>query len=241
MAWPDYSQEVDEVLGWPQEERSLYPAIAAIANVIVGSNPPYTVNDFGLMYPKFLGAPTVLTGVATVLNSPVVTLAAANTTLQPGQLVTGLGIPKGTYVLSINGTAVTLTQLATASNSISMNVYQATLLPLAVLNAFIMLASNSLASGRYLDMWTLVMDLFIAHYATLYHLTDGPQASATASAAASAGLARGIAVSKSIGDVSVSYQPVTGLDSWATWNLTTYGTQLATIAKAIGSAPMLIY
>lgn len=58
---------------------------------------------------------------------------------------------------------------------------------------------------------------------------------------AAQGLAGGIQTSKSVGDVSVSYQVLTALESWGAWNLTTYGQQLATMAKVIGSGPMVIW
>jgi hypothetical protein len=63
----------------------------------------------------------------------------------------------------------------------------------------------------------------------------------TPSAVAAAGLAGGIQTSKSVGDVSVSYQVLTSLESWGAWNLTRFGQLLATMAKVIGSGPMLIW
>lgn len=58
---------------------------------------------------------------------------------------------------------------------------------------------------------------------------------------AAQGLAGGIQVSKSVGDVSVSYQPLETLASWGAWNLTLYGQQLATAAKIVGAGPALIW
>ncbi len=58
---------------------------------------------------------------------------------------------------------------------------------------------------------------------------------------AAQGLSLGIQTAKSVGDVSVSYQPVTGLEEWGMWTLTLYGTQLAQLAKIIGSGGMLLY
>ena len=56
-----------------------------------------------------------------------------------------------------------------------------------------------------------------------------------------AGLARGILVSKSAGGVSAGIQPATGLESWAAWTLTEYGIQFASMAKLVGSGPMLVW
>lgn len=58
---------------------------------------------------------------------------------------------------------------------------------------------------------------------------------------AAQGLAGGIQVSKGVGDVSVGYQALDTLSSWGAWGLTTYGQQLATMAKIVGIGPALIY
>jgi uncharacterized protein DUF4054 len=58
---------------------------------------------------------------------------------------------------------------------------------------------------------------------------------------AAQGLAGGIQTSKGVGDVSVSYQPLSSLEDWGQWNLTKYGQQLSTMAKVIGSGPAFIW
>jgi hypothetical protein len=63
----------------------------------------------------------------------------------------------------------------------------------------------------------------------------------TSAQVAAQGLANGILTSKSVGDVSGSYQALTSLESWGQWNLTLYGQQLATMAKVIGMGPMVIW
>lgn len=40
-------------------------AIAAASNIVVGTNPPYTVTDFLAVYPQFGGTPSTLTGILT--------------------------------------------------------------------------------------------------------------------------------------------------------------------------------
>jgi hypothetical protein len=67
-----------------------------------------------------------------------------------------------------------------------------------------------------------------------------PSASTGATIAAQ-GLAGGIQTSKSVGDVSVSYQVLESLASWGQWNLTRYGQQLASMARVVGSGPMVIW
>jgi hypothetical protein len=58
---------------------------------------------------------------------------------------------------------------------------------------------------------------------------------------AAQGLAGGIQTSKSVGDVSVSYQALASLEDWGAWNLTSYGQQLATMARVIGAGPMVLW
>jgi hypothetical protein len=54
-------------------------------------------------------------------------------------------------------------------------------------------------------------------------------------------VATGILTSKSVGDVSASYQALVALEDWGAWNLTKYGQQLATMAKVVGSGPLLVW
>ena len=87
----------------------------------------------------------------------------------------------------------------------------------------------------------MAMALFVAHFATLYCQSAGGNDS-TAQQIASQGKATGIMVSKSVGDVSASYQAIADdLAGWAAWKLTIYGQQLATMAKMYGMGGMWIY
>ena len=113
-------------------------------------------------------------------------------------------------------------------------------IPTPVMNAYISLASGSLAQARYCDMWQMVMGLFIAHYLTLWLQTQQTTPNANAMQVAASGLALGIKTSKSAGDVSLGMQPLTDLEGFGAFQLTAYGQQFATIAKTIGSLPMFI-
>lgn len=65
---------------------------------------------------------TITTQSATTTNgSPVVTLSAANPSIQIGQIITGTNIPAGTYVLTVFGTALTLSQNASGSGSTTLS------------------------------------------------------------------------------------------------------------------------
>jgi hypothetical protein len=113
-------------------------------------------------------------------------------------------------------------------------------IPQAVLQMFINLASSCIQQVRYFDLWPFAMALFVAHYATLYLQASTPTG-ANAKAVAQAGMAKGVQVSKGVGDASTSYQSlVAGWESWGSWNLTTFGQQLITQASIVGMGGMYI-
>ena len=61
----------------------------------------------------------VFTAAGSTNSTDIFTLAAANVRVGAGQSITGAGIPVGTTVLSISGTAVTMSAAATATASIT--------------------------------------------------------------------------------------------------------------------------
>jgi hypothetical protein len=239
MANPDYNAYLLEIWGYPGDVSGWLASDAT--NIVVGGNPPYTFSDFLAMYPKFFGTPTA---IAATLDGTSATITGLNSTqnLKPFQLVTGTGIPAGTLVVSVNSTAksAVLSNATTAAGTdVQLTVYAAPPMPLVAMQIYINLASASLMSARWLDMWPMAMALYIAHYCTLYLRSEsGPNQ--TAAQIASSGLERGIAVSKSAGGVSTSAQLLGGLEDWAAWTSTTYGTQFATFAKTVGSGAMVV-
>ena len=63
----------------------------------------------------------LVTGTATTTSgSTAVTLAAADSSIKTGMLVTGTGIAAGTYVAAVSGTSVTLSANATASGTVTL-------------------------------------------------------------------------------------------------------------------------
>lgn len=127
-----------------------------------------------------------------------------------------------------------------SSDFLGMYPKFANIVPDGVVSAYIALANACLVQARYQEMWPIAMGWFIAHFLTLYLQTDG-NATPTAQQAAQQGLAKGIQIAKSVGDVSVSYQAVEGLDGWASWTLTSYGQLFASTAKVIGSGSMYVW
>lgn len=109
-----------------------------------------------------------------------------------------------------------------------------------IIKMYLKLANTSLMEKRYHDAWPVAMGWFIAHFLTLY-LQGLAEKDSPAAQVIAAGNARGLQSSKSVSDVSVSYDYssiTSDLDGWAAWKLTIYGTQLATYAKMIGTGGM---
>jgi hypothetical protein len=65
------------------------------------------------------GTITTQSGTTTT-GSPTVTLSASNALIQVGQVVSGTGVPAGTYVLTVFGTTLTLSQNATANGTVTL-------------------------------------------------------------------------------------------------------------------------
>jgi len=248
--FPNIQLWLDQTWGFGPE---IVARISAASNVVVGSNPAYTAADFFTFYPKYARTPQVYSGATTVNGSPTVLLPTSPgfpTIVAPGQWITGDGIPYspnsmpvgGTFVKLVDSTGqITLTQNATVSStSAQVQIYSIPLLPMAVVNAYVALASSHLVQARWQDTWTIAMGYFIAHFATLWLKSDGVRSSVPG-VAASSGLARGIVVAKSAGPASMNFERTPGLDEWAAWNETDYGKQLATLAKCFGAGPMFLW
>ncbi|HBS58611.1 MAG TPA: DUF4054 domain-containing protein [Firmicutes bacterium] len=113
----------------------------------------------------------------------------------------------------------------------------------AIVGMYIGMADAIVKEARWRRQWKFAMGLFIAHFLTLY-LQSLADANSTAAQVVAAGQTRGLVSSKSVGDVSVSYDFSTiaqGLDGWAAWNLTTYGMQYATLARMTGKGGMYVW
>lgn len=229
-------------------------ANASVAtNLVFGTNPPFQVSDFLSFYPKFgkqpqaivTAIPNALTPGAAYLQGDVLNVAQPDAS--GGQLtiasVTGNGVP-ATYTVTTPGTGYVVgTGLQTTGGlgldalvDITAVSTLTGVTPQAVIQLFINLASASLQQARWGASWLLGMNLFVAHYVTLWLNSEGNPTS-TAGQAAISGMGKGIAVQKSAGDVSVGYQPQVD-ESFTSWNLTSYGQQLVTMAKIIGMGPM---
>jgi hypothetical protein len=210
--------------------------------VVSGTNPPYYPADLFAMYPRFGGVPLTPLGTTT-LGSATITIASAVSGLAACQPIIGSGVPDGATITSVSTSpaAITILPPPTATDAgVNFTVFAAPLLPMAALNIFINLASASLNAGRWLEMWPQAMNLYVAHLAQLWLSSEG-SATSPAGSAAMSGLARGIATSKSVGDVSVGYQALAGDDDYVDLNLTLYGEQLIRLCKVVGSGPIFVW
>lgn len=240
MATPDFNAEFGYSWGLDIDLFAYLPTISTASNLVVGTNPPYNATDLFTIYPQFGGTPTKITGTVTQ-GSDTIPDASSVAGLLTGQYVTGAGIAAGATVLSVTGSAVKLSLPCTASGGpVQVTIYTAPIVPAAVINAYIYLATSSIFMARWGEMWyALAMPLFIAHYLTLWAQGQSSPNSNAAQLAAS-GLAIGIKTSKSAGDVSVGVTAVL-IDGYGSWNLTLFGQELATLASVVGSGSALIW
>lgn len=115
--------------------------------------------------------------------------------------------------------------------------------PNIVLEMYLELAHNAVKQSRYHSYWKMAMGLFIAHFTTLWVMGNADPGSGAAGII-KAGEQKGLVTGKSVDGVSVSkdYNTITsGLDGWAAWTMTTYGTQLASLARLTTKAGVQIW
>ena len=114
-------------------------------------------------------------------------------------------------------------------------------IPQAVFNLFKGMADGAIKYDRYFTNWKYLMCLYIAHYLTLFLQTQGGDPSSAN--ALKGALPTGIASSKSVDGLSVSYDfmgVTDGMEDYGTWKLTSYGLQLITLTKTFGHGGMWI-
>jgi hypothetical protein len=117
------------------------------------------------------------------------------------------------------------------------------IIPESVLDLYLEFAHACLQEGRWRSAWKMGMGLFAAHWCTLY-LQAAVDPSSGAAGVVAQGQTKGLVASKSVGDVSISYDfsaATQDLSGWAGWTQTTFGAQLATLAKIIGKGGMYIW
>ena len=247
--WPDYSMYTTSEWGYPLFEGGCWNSWGAATNIVVGTNPPYSITDFYGFYPKWAGpiaAPingTLSQGSALVTNINASGLAI-------GQYVAVImpspPIPSGTTITQINVQNTTVGEITLSNPSGAVGVFPFTvytgppLVPVQVINAYIALASASLVQARWQDTWPYAMALYCAHFLSLYLRSEG-NCSSSCGQAAVAGLKSGITVGMSAGGVSQTLKAVPGIDAWGHWAESSYGSMLVGFAASIGAGPMWVY
>lgn len=115
-------------------------------------------------------------------------------------------------------------------------------IPTYVFNLFLDMANAAIKEERYKTSWKFLMGLYIAHFLTLYLRTQ--QGDASAQNALAGSLPTGLASSKSVDGLSISYDFTWANDSdfegYGTFKQTEYGQQLITLTKPFGHAGMWI-
>jgi len=133
--------------------------------------------------------------------------------------------------------------LAATSMSLPPEVILTPYVPIEVLEMYVEFAHACVNIARYRSAWKLCMGLFIAHFLTLYMQTFVDPENASPQAVVAAGQTKGLMSSKSVDQVSASYDfshVMQDLDGWAAWKLTAFGVQFATLAKAYGMGGMRV-
>jgi len=230
---PDFDALLNMIWGWPDEYDSAI--LANASNVIIGTNPPYDISDFLTWYPNFAGPPITTHGDVDGVTD-IITGVASIIGIVQGNPIAANGVPKGSMVVSVAGTEIVISQITTeAFSNTTLTIWNSfPIVPVQVINAYINLAGVSIQYQRWFEMWPMMMALFVAHYITMWLQSQGTNPNPTAAQLATSGLATGIKVSKAAGDVSVGIKSLDGFENWGTFQLTSYGMQLATLAQGVG-------
>ena len=143
---------------------------------VFGQNPPYYLDDFLSVYPKFFGLPTAVGGCSITMGSPTITVAST-AGLAYGQFLRSPGnFPKGTVITAIGVGNVTVNNSALVTTSTAvLQVYEAPPVPTAVIQLYLNLAVASLVQERWQDAWYIAIAWYIAHYLTLFAKSDAAE------------------------------------------------------------------
>lgn len=109
--------------------------------------------------------------------------------------------------------------------------------PDVMIDSWIAIALESLQYGRWKSYWKMGLGLFVAHHLTL--ITQGNMADSI-----EAGLMKGVATSKSVTDMSISYDfgsVANEFAGWGTYPQTVYGQQLVQFARLVSKGGMTIW
>lgn len=109
-----------------------------------------------------------------------------------------------------------------------------------VISAWINIAFSCIQYRRWNDWWEMAIGLFVAHNLTLWVQSEGEDGTNSVEQ----GLAKGIIGSKSVSDLSISYDfgsIANEFQGWGTYSQTSYGQQLVQLARLIGRGGMTVW
>jgi hypothetical protein len=166
------------------EEGGFWGCGVNATNLVFGQNPPYYLDDFLAVYPKFFGLPTLVANCTTTSGSNQISVPSLNG-FNYGQFLQAPGVlPKGTVITGLGSGYIIVTTSAIADNpGAVLSVYQQPPIPVSVIQMYLTLAWASLVQLRWQEQWPVVMSLFIAHYCTVFAQTDASEVMETLQAA----------------------------------------------------------
>jgi len=149
------------------------PPWVRATNLVFGTNPPYYLDNFLAFSPKFFGPVAAFANSSTTVGSSVVTVPSV-TGLMMSQFIQCPCLPPGSLITGVTGaTSITVNTVATATlTGVTLTAYASPVVPTAVIQIYVNLASASLVQARWQDSWPLGMAWFIAHYCTMFAETD---------------------------------------------------------------------
>lgn len=108
--------------------------------------------------------------------------------------------------------------------------------PTPLVEYWLAIAVKLVNADRWGDLTDMGVELFAAH-----NLVLDRRANEEGAAGGSPGMSTGVASSKSVDKVSVSYDTSTGVEEGAGhWNLTIYGTRFVRFSRMMGAGPVQV-
>jgi len=234
--------------------------LSSVAGLAIGQLVTGPGVQVGSLIDSLTPGPLILTATTVAGNANITVPSTSGVIV--GKPISGAGILSNTTVLAAIGNTITMSNNATANGSnvavqiglnpsmilslpttevgtVYVNVFTTPMIPALVMKAYIYLASAQIQSKRWCELWPFAMGLLIAHNCELFIKAYAGGPGSSMARVAEAGLALGVKTSKSAGDVSAGMTALPGLEDWGSYQLTLYGQQFATFAKAIGSGNML--
>lgn len=230
--------------------------ISAASNLPPANSSSFSVVDFVTFFPQFGVASNIssislndggtgyqVDDVLTVVQSGASGGTAQVTSISAGGVITGIILRNaGQDYTTFNGLATTVDP--TGGTGCLVNIVTNPVnVSTELLDMFLAMAYSSVLESRWKAKWKFAMSLYMAHFLTLWLRTQNGPNETAAQIIGTAQTAFATA-SKSVGEVSVSYDTssISGsLPGWGMWTTTSYGAQLAQLAAFLTGAKAGMY